>query len=760
MINRLIPSMFLRRLLLLLGAVGVVFIGLGVRLGQLTVAQGASWRAKAERALVSERWTPASRGRVLDRKGRVLAQDLPSFDVAVDYDVITGERAFRDAARAARRAMGPNWRLLSSEERERAIADRAADEERALDVSWDALARASGVPRDDLEQRKSDVMAEVQRLTSHVWSRAREKRERELLASTGEPVEVPLSDVARPLREQKTAHVLLRGVDDHTAFEIRRLADTMPGLRIIDSGAREYPFETMHVVVPRDSFPRDLRTEHPAAVEVRGVATHVLGWMRNKVFAEDLAARPLIDPGTGEIDPGHYREGDSIGQAGVERGYEGTLRGMRGRSVLHLDTGEREDIPPTAGSDVRLTLDIMLQARVQALMSPELGLARLQPWHMSATNPLPLPLNSPINGAAVVLDVQTGHILAMVTTPSFTREDLERDSRAIFENAVDHPWVNRAIGAPYPPGSIIKAAWLAAGVSSGAWSLDRGVECTGHLYPDQPAAFRCWIYKQFLTTHTAQLGGPLHATQALCVSCNIYFYNVARSMGPQRIVEWAKKFGVGSGWDLGVGPEAVGFLGPISGGEVSPSDAIHMGIGQGPIAWTPLHAADALATIAREGLRLAPRIDSDKPARPEDLRFSQEAARQAREGLHLAVTDRLGTGAFLPGDGAWAREPIFNAPGIDVFGKTGTAEAPDLVIDPDDDGPLAAQTVRAGDHSWFVVVASPAGGGPMYAIAVIMEYAGSGGRVSGPICNQIVRALIEEGYLPRSKPLALMGHEP
>ncbi len=746
--------MFLRRLALLLAGVVIAFAGLVLRLSHLTIAQGAEWRARAEQALLRERWTPAPRGRVLDRKGRVLAQDRPSFDVAVDYDVITGERAFRDAARAARRAMGPEWRLLSAEERERAIADRVTVEEREMDAAWDALARAAGVARDEIEQRRADVMAEVQRLTSHVWSRARERRERELLARTGEPVAVPLGDVARPLREQRTAHVVLRGVDDHTAFTIRGLAEILPGLHIIDSGAREYPFETMRIEAPRDGFPRDLRSDQPVAVEVRGVATHVIGWMRHRVFAEDLDARPFIDPATGVVDPGHYREGDSIGQAGVERGHESSLRGLRGRAVLHLDTGEREETPPTMGRDLRLTLDIELQARVQALMSPELGLARLQPWHVSPTNPLPLPLNTPINGAAVVLDVQTGHILAMVTTPSFTREDLERDPRAIFENALDHPWVNRAIGAPYPPGSIIKAPWLAAAATSGAWSLDRSVECTGHLYPDKPDAFRCWIYKQFGTTHTAQLGQPMLAPQALGVSCNIFFYNLARSMGPERIVEWARKFGIGGTWGLGVGPESGGFLGPVSGGEVTASDAIHMGIGQGPIAWTPLHAADAFATIARNGLRLVPRINSDALAVAQDLRLEPEAVRQAQEGLRLSVNDRLGTGAFLPGDEQWGREPIFNTPGVDIVGKTGTAEAPDLIIDPDDDGPLPPQTIRAGDHSWFVVMASPTGGGPQYAIAVIMEYAGSGGRVSGPICNQIVRALVDEGYLPRAAPRA------
>jgi len=117
----------------------------------------------------------------------------------------------------------------------------------------------------------------------------------------------------------------------------------------------------------------------------------------------------------------------------------------------------------------------------------------------------------------------------------------------------------------------------------------------------------------------------------------------------------------------------------------------------------------------------------------------------AMAGLDLSVNDPHGTGNHLTL--TTGREPIFNAPGVRVWGKTGTAQASPLVVDPDGDGPAEARTVRAGDHSWFVVLVGPEGGGPRYAIAVVMEHAGSGGRVSGPIVNQVIHALIAEGYL-------------
>jgi cell division protein FtsI/penicillin-binding protein 2 len=111
------------------------------------------------------------------------------------------------------------------------------------------------------------------------------------------------------------------------------------------------------------------------------------------------------------------------------------------------------------------------------------------------------------------------------------------------------------------------------------------------------------------------------------------------------------------------------------------------------------------------------------------------------------VNDDLGTGHHLTFEGG-VREPIFTArPGIEVVGKTGTAEAPDILADTDPDSDRARRILREGDHSWFVVMVGHAGGRPRYVISVIMEYAGSGGRVSGPICNQIVGALVAEGYL-------------
>lgn len=752
----LIPRMFHRRVALLLALTAAGFLILAGRIWRLGVVRGDELRADAEQALLTSAWTPTTRGRILDSKGRALAEDRPAFDLAADYILLDGEWARAEAERQARAEDRRRWADAGREGRT-ALTEAALPAVRArIEALWAEVSRLTGVSGAELEARRQRIVDDVERMAAVQWQRAKAQQDERLSKRAGKPIEVSIESVKRPIREQREPHVLVRDVPDAAAFALRRLAQQMPGLRVQDHASREYAFESMTVTLPRTGFPPPLRLESDAPIEVlvRGVATHLLGWMRSAVFAEDLARRP-VRTAEGAIDPGAYQPGDAVGQTGVELGREDALRGLRGRSSLRLDTGAREETPPTPGRDLKLTIDIDLQARVQALMTPSAGLAIVQPWHQgSGAGQTILPIGTPLNGAAVVLSVETGEALAMVSTPSFTREDLRDDAERVFRDRVDQPWVNRCVQAPYPPGSIVKAILLAGAVTSGEHDLARAIECTGHLYPDRPDIFRCWRYKQFNSTHTEQIGHALSAEEGLCVSCNIFFYTVGRELGPEGIARWFRRFGVGSTSSLGLGErvEHPGLLGVGAkrgvDGAISKSDAIHMAIGQGPVAWTPLHAADAYATLARGGIRIIPRLTADAPVKREDLQLDPRAVAAAMEGLRRSANDPLGTGHHLVFEGE--QVPTFNVPGLAVWGKTGTAEAPDIRVDPDGAGPAPIETVREGDHSWFVALVGPAGGKPLYSVAVLMEYAGSGGRVSGPILNEIIRALVELGYLTSS----------
>ncbi|GAB4515346.1 MAG: hypothetical protein Tsb0013_19890 [Phycisphaerales bacterium] len=740
-LRQLIPSMFVRRLLLIAGAVCAVFLTLAAQSINLTVVRAGEFHDLAEGRLIAERWTPTIRGRILDRKGRVLAEDRPAFDVLVDYDLITGDRAYSWAARTARESLGDVWGELGVDEREAVIRRWLPDAQTRLDAMWDALARTLGEERVAIDERRERIERTVERMARTVWERRLEERRAELNRDRERLIEVTIDDVDTPLREQTIAHTVATGVVDDAVFELRRLAERYDGIRLEPGGRRTYPFESVVVDLDRSTFPPPLKDEgaDTQSYVVEGVGTHLLGWMRG-VFREDIEARPRFDPGTGDEDYGHYRPGDLVGSRGVEGAREDVLRGVRGRVERRLDTGEETVIEPSPGGDVRLTLDVMLQSRVQALLTPEVGFARTNEWHGGAQG-LHMEAGTPLNGSAVVLDIQTGEVLAAVSMPTFTRQAMADDPEALAQDALNAPLVNRPIATAYMPGSPMKPVILVSAVSEGVHALHNPIACNGHLLEGRPNMLRCWIYKQFGTTHNAQLGHDLGPVEAIGLSCNIYFYTLGRALGPLRITRWLEAFGIGRAIGLGVGVESEGNPGrPLSGQPAGVGDAIQMGIGQGPVTWTPLQAADVYATLARDGVRIKPRLFADERPRVEDLRLDLDAVEAALAGLEMSVSDDAGTGHAIRYPSG-QRLPIFDVPGVRVWGKTGTATAAPTV---DESGAV----LRSGDHSWMLTLVGPEGSdSPRYAIAVVIEYGGSGGRVAGPIANQIVYALRAEGYL-------------
>jgi penicillin-binding protein 2 len=783
-INQLIPSMFHRRLMLLYAMVCLGMLGLTTQLARLTVVQHDKWLESAERPLIRTDFEATVRGRILDRKGRVLAMNQPSYELAVDFRLIAAD--FREIPSdyrtlpndwAVKQASGAAWKQnrdafakIAPEARNRIIVERylpAFDAQ--IETLWLDISRASGTPLGDLAATSERIHRQVMRQAKSVWEAQRLHLENLLNEDLAEEDRrtVSLDDIRRPILEQVQPHPVLTQIDDETAFALRKIAEAWPDGEVVvrDGGKRTYPYEAMDVPVDFKSMPAGLRADRSASVRVDGVAAHILGRMRSVYTkedadrrAEDLQARG--EPG-GYADHGRYLPGDSAGLIGMEYEREFDLRGSRGVRRLRLDTGEEEESPPAQGADVSLTIDIALQARIQAALTPEVGLAQVQPWH---ANPFLKP-GTPLAASAVVLDIESGDVLAMVSTPTFTRAQLQDDPDSVFKDRKRPAWVNRAIDSPYPPGSIVKPLVLVWTVSRGLHELSRTIPCQGHLLPNRDDVYRCWIYRARYgyMTHSQQLGHDLRGEDAVGRSCNIYFNVLGRIMGPARIADFYRDFGVGHERRLGVGGAFTGAVGyPDPRQPIEPNDAIMMAIGQGPVSWTPLHAADAYATLARGGVRLEPRLDASIHRRPVDLEFDRAAIAAALDGLWQSANEPFGTGNHLSLE--TGTEPIFNAPGIEVRAKTGTAQAPriylsnddpratsDLLDNPADDsiGPLdPSKVLLAGEHSWTSILVGPEGMAPRHAIAVLVEYGGSGGRVAGPISNQIVHALIAEGYLP------------
>ncbi|MAE61306.1 MAG: hypothetical protein CMJ49_08120 [Planctomycetaceae bacterium] len=738
--------MFHRRLLLMMTLMLLGSAVLVAQMMRLTLVKGEGLRVEAERALVTSRLIPTVRGWVTDRKGRELAVDRPCFDVTVDYAVITGQWAYDRARGDAYREHKARWRELSPEQKDELIAPHQENYDEQVNALWAALAGLPGGDAEALYARRQSVIRRVQSMRSHLHSAWAKQRAREL----DEPV--ALRDVADPIRDEHQPHTMLPAVSDETAHEIRRWrarAEDGAGLAVFETVhvepalTRVYPFETMDVDVDRSTLPPPLKSGVRQAVRVEGVATHIVGW-QGKAVREHIERRPYRHA-DGQIDLGGYLEGDRVGSAGIERGAEDQLRGMRGRVVRHLDTGVEEEHPKRYGGRVRLSIDIMLQARIAGLMDPSVGLMRVQGWHKNAG----LPMGTPLNGAAVVMDVETSEVLAMVTRPTFTRGQM-RDATSTVVDDPNQPLINRPIAAVRPPGSTMKPIVYCLAATRGLIEWDQVFDCQGYLIPELPNHYRCWKYLRFKLTH-----GRLGPVQAIAQSCNVYFYESGERLGAVRLVEGLREWGYGRTTGLGLGEESAGLMPSLTrdnpkGSELSVSNARHMGIGQGPLSVPVIQVAAAHAALARGGHYTAPRLVMDDAASSEarDLMVPARAIDNALAGMRASVMDPNGTSRGF--SASWGRHVTLNPPsGVVCRAKTGTAQNDSpRWIDGNGNGEQDAGEWFKADHAWYVLHVQRAGESrAKVVIAVLVEYGGSGGRAAGPVANEIMRALMAEGYL-------------
>jgi len=783
--------MFQRRLVAIGVLIAFAFTAIGARLWSLTVAEGQERLVEAEARLGRTRLLPTVRGAITDRKGRVLAEDVPAYGVAIEYTAIDGSWARDEARRLARSEIGRTaWGTLTRRGREAATERALPQAERQLDAVLDELCSLTLLPRGELDARIVQIHDEVGRRAAVVRDRQRAswiERYGDAAAGTFRP---------EPIREERRAHEVLPEINDATAFALRRLADEVPGIvTVTDSVRRINPWSHASVEIDRSHFPGPLRTSVPITIDLDGVADHIVGRCRTEVWRADLERRPFVRA-DGEEDLGGYRPGtDLIGNWGIERAQEDVLRGNRGRVTTRLDSGAEERTDPVSGRGVQLAIDVALQARVEALLDPRCGLTTRQEWHdVSAVEDEShgegFARGTPLASAVVVIDVDLGEIVTCASWPPISanaRLDGSERSRLL-------PSMNRAINAKYSPGSILKPIIYLAAVTEGAFPIDGTIACNGHYFPERPDVARCWIFRpRFgMTTHGALVGEPLGAEMALARSCNIFFYSLAQRLGPERLTAWLRRFGLGEPLGVGLQYEERGadggtrLLGESAGSLPSESfiesiktrrDALSpiiLGIGQGPIDWTPVQAANAYALIAREGvvrdatLVRAPRrertgssgsassnevnassppsaLNASNGATREDLEFSPRAVEHMLGGLRQAVEASYGTAHHIQfGD---MREPMFDIPGVRIHGKTGTAQAPPLALDTDGDG-TTDRVMKGLDHAWFAgLVGDGTRERPRYAIAVLVEYGGSGGKVAGPVAAQVIRALAKEGYL-------------
>ncbi len=460
-------------------------------------------------------------------------------------------------------------------------------------------------------------------------------------------------------------------------------------------------------------------------------ATHILGRV-GKI--SDTEYEALKDEG--------YKFTDEIGKQGIEKVCEQYLRGEDGkREYFQTNNGfeERNEfrVEAKAGNYVMLTIDGTMQAVLENSLKETIGQIRRRGEGYKNVG------GDAFAGAAVVLDVNSGEVLAMASYPTYDPNSFNEIYSQMIKDETKPLW-NRAIGGAYAPGSTFKMLTSIAALEENVVDVNTTIEDEGvyKFYPDyQP---KCWIYSRTGKTH-----GACDVAKALENSCNYFYYEVGRLMGIDKLNRYQRLFGLGdySGIELSQ-EEAKGTVaGPeerkrVGGREWSGGDTIQASIGQSDNLITPIQLANYVATLVNGGKRYKPHLVKEVRS-PADGSLVYEPEIEVLEDIDLKDEN---IGEVLQGMLDVTQEgtasSIFEGYPVKIGGKTGSA-----------------QVAKGSDNGVFVAFAPY--DNPQIAVAIIVEHGNSGGDVA-PISRAVfdyyfnINNSEEEKTISRKQPMVLM----
>ncbi len=438
-------------------------------------------------------------------------------------------------------------------------------------------------------------------------------------------------------------------------------------------------------------------------------AAHLVGYV-GAVSEAELTGEPLLELPS-------FR----IGKNGVEKVFDQRLRGRGGRSEVEVNaTGrvirELSRREGETGGEVRLTIDAGLQDFAHKRMGEE-------------------------SAAVTVMDVTSGDVLAMVSAPAFDPNAFNRGVTKTYwrelNSNVRAPLTNKAITGQYAPGSTFKMVVALAALEAGLTDSDDTVFCRGHVELGK-ARFHCWKRGGH---------GTVNLIQALQQSCDVYFYDLARRLGINRIAAMAEKLGLGQPAGIGLPSEKPGLIPTrewklaVMGKRWQGGESLVAGIGQGFVLATPLQLAVMTARIANGGHAVKPRLFAptgevwDPQAPPPaaetlpKLGISTRSLDLVRRGMDAVTNSPRGT----------ARRSRIKEEAWRMAGKTGTSQVRRITLSERRGGVIKNEKRpwKERDHALFVAYA-PAYA-PRYAISVVVEHGGGGSKAAAPIARDVMR---------------------
>ena len=459
---------------------------------------------------------------------------------------------------------------------------------------------------------------------------------------------------------------LKQGLSHLEIARIESRKSDFPGLLIETDVAREYPYGK--------------------------VASHVIGYLGkiNPLQLDDIELR-------------HMPPDALTGQWGIEMLYDRHLRGLSGERIIEVDAIGRGlkmlmERNSTMGKDLRLSIDVNVQKASEDAFGSK-------------------------NGALVAIKPDSGEILAMVSLPSFDPNTFSggissKEWGSIMKDG-KKPMLNRTIQSQYPPGSIFKIITAVAALEEGVIDPYTKIQCTGGLDYGK-WSFGCWEKRGH---------GSVDMHRALVESCDVYFYEVGKRLGIDRIRKYAILFGLGreTGIELMPVKERKGIIPNAEWKKEKVKlpwylgDTFNSAIGQGFITTTPIQAAMMTATFANGGYIYKPTLIAGSYEPIEKITLKPETIRIVGDALSGVVNEPSGT----------AKSSISSI--AKIAGKTGTAQ----VVGKEKN----VTGERFANHAWFVAYAPV--DKPEIAVSVFVEHGGSGGAIAAPIAKKAIEAYFQ-----------------
>ncbi len=549
-------------------------------------------------------------------------------------------------------------------------------------------------PRGLILDRNGEILAYNRTSLSITLTRMKRRDDAALTYRLSELLDLETGFVTQKLEEASGRFygnvVLIKDANLEQVSRVEERRSELPGVKVEVTAVRRYPMGSL--------------------------ASHAIG------YVAEISDDELIDRA-----PLGYRSGNVVGKTGVENRYEFMLRGRDGAEYWVCDALGRELYPFQDGPSraARPGSNLILNLDAPAQIAAEEALSRYD------------------GGAIVAIDPRSGGVLVLASLPALDPNNLvdgiSNEEWASISTSPFHPLLNRAIQATYPPGSPFKLITAAAGLESRRIGRDETVTCIG-AFKYGIRTFRCWKHEGH---------GVVNMMKGIVESCDVYFYQLGVRLGVAQLMDWTGRSGIGHRTGIDIAGEAAGNL-PTPAWydraygkrKWSRGVVLNLAIGQGELLVTPLQMACMVCGIVNNGPVYAPHvlkrietysgrmIGTVKESVSYELPFSHSTLSFLKQAMVNVVEAPNGTGKLA------------RVPGIEVGGKTGTAQNP-----------------HGEDHAWFVCFA-PADD-PEIVVAVLIEHGGGGGAIAAPIAREVLKAYLRFDSLEQEETLEphVLEHE-